>query len=153
MQVLEKIIIHDIIEVTTVSIPKGRYIKISDRPSYGLSFCEEGQIKYTHNGNEYVSDNKHAIILPQGQNYTLQGEKSGIYYVVNFICDEPIFDTVKLYPIQNIKAFINDFQQLKKLILFPENRLKIIGTFYQMLHRLSSYSVPCNIILRAIKYI
>ena len=75
---LSNITITDIKETFTVFSPKGRFEKIQNRKAYALSFCDKGQITYTHNGNEIISDKNHAIILPQGQSYTLFGDKTNI---------------------------------------------------------------------------
>ena len=79
MNDFKKIIITDVPEVFSVKSPKGRVEKINKRKTYGLSFCERGQITYTHNGVECVSDNKHIVILPQNQSYLLNGDKTGLF--------------------------------------------------------------------------
>lgn len=56
MDHLSKIVVTDIKETLTVSSPKGRFEKINNRKSYGISFCISGQITYTHRGEKFVSD-------------------------------------------------------------------------------------------------
>ena len=53
---LSNITITDIKEIVTVYSPKGRFEKIENRRSFGISFCADGQITYTHNGNSVISD-------------------------------------------------------------------------------------------------
>lgn len=76
MKGLKNIVVTEITGVMTVYSPKGRSVKMNNRKCYGMSFCSEGQITYTHNGKKFVSDNKHIIILPEGQSYTLRGDKT-----------------------------------------------------------------------------
>ena len=90
---LENITITDITETFTVFSPKGRFEKINDRKTYGLSVCNDGQTTYIHNGTKTISDKNHAVILPQGQSYTLYGNKTGIFPVINFTCTELLCDT------------------------------------------------------------
>ena len=54
---------------------------------------------------------------------------------------------------QNFEAFYNDFRQIKELLLFPENRIKAMGIFYLMIHRIISYSGVCRPLLPAIEFI
>ena len=81
---LSNITITDIKEIFTVFSPKGRFVKIENRKCFGLSFCIDGQITYTHNGNKIISDKNYAVILPEGQTYTLYGDKTGSFPVINF---------------------------------------------------------------------
>ena len=108
MNDLNKIVVTDIIDVRTVFSPKGRYAKINNRKCYSLSFCNEGQITYTHNKKIYVSDPHHAIILPKGQGYTIRGDKSGVFPVINFECFDFLCDTMILF----IKIYNNSISVL-----------------------------------------
>lgn len=153
MNALNKITVTDIKELFTVSSPRGRKEEIRNRKSYGLSFCAEGKITYKINGKPAVSDEKHAIILPKGQSYSLYGNKSGIFPVIDFDCKELLCDEVISLPIQSAETYIKDFEKMKALSLFEENRAEIMSVFYSMLHRLSLESSVRNVIIPAIKYI
>lgn len=153
MNNLDKIVITDINEIFTVMSRKGRSEKIHSRKSYGLSFCSEGQITYTHNGNKIISDKNHAIILPKGQTYTLYGNKTGSFQVINFQCDGILCNTVLALPIKNADTYIKDYEQIKALSLFRGNRTKIMSIFYDMLYRLSSHSTEMSVITPAIVYL
>ena len=84
MNILNKIIVTDIADLFTVSSNKGRNQKIKNREYYGLSFCSEGKITYTINGKQVISDKNYATILPKSQSYSLYGDKTGIFTVINF---------------------------------------------------------------------
>ena len=153
MNILNKIIVTDIADLFTVSSNKGRNQKIKNREYYGLSFCSEGKITYTINGKQVISDKNYATILPKSQSYSLYGDKTGIFTVINFDCIEFLCDEVISLPIQNPETYIKDFEKMKALSLFEENRAKMMSVFYGILHRLSTESSVHNIIFPAIKYI
>jgi len=132
----EEFALTDICELITVYSPKGKMVHVQNRATYGISFCEEGQITYYHKGKEYVSEPGVAIILPQGESYTLVGKKKGNFPVVNFTCTGFSCDRHMLIPINDREPFIKDFKRMQSLSLFPGNRLKIMGIFYQMLDKL-----------------
>lgn len=125
----EDIIITDIKEIFTVNSPKGRFEKMNLRTSYGLSFCQEGQITYTHNNRRVVSNKNCAVILPKGQSYTITGDKSGLFPVINFDCKTPLCDTVVSVSVQNNEAFLKDFEKLKTLSIFKQNRAEMMSVF------------------------
>ena len=150
---LSNIIITNIKEIFTVFSPKGRFAKIENRKSFGLSFCTDGQITYTHNGKKIISDKNHAVILPGGQTYTLYGDKTGNFPVINFVCADALCNTVVSLPIQNTEAYIKDFEKLRSLSLFDGNRAEMMSVFYHILHRLSAQSPSCKVIMPAIKYL
>lgn len=155
MNYLDKIVITDIINILTIFSTKGRYEKMNSRKCYGLSFCSEGQITYTHNKKEYVSNPHSAIILPKGQSYTIRGDKSGIFPVINFECSDFLCDTMVVLPVENIDLVMRDFVQMKNLFLFERNRAKVMSLFYNIIHTLSeSAAISGNsILLPAIKFL
>ncbi len=153
MENLKNIVVTEITDAITVYSPKGRFEKMTNRKCYGMSFCSEGQITYTHNDKKIISDNKHIIILPEGQSYTIKGDKTGIFPVINFTCTEPLCDTFLLFPIDNVDIFMNDFNTIKRLILFPETRTKVISIFYNMIHNIVSTDCCCKTIIPAVQYI
>lgn len=154
MNKLNEIVVTDIDNILTIPSPKGRYEKMTNRRCYGLSFCIEGQITYTHNGKEYVSDPGHAVILPQGQSYSLYGNKKGLFPLINFNCINPLCDTIEVLPIDNASTYIKDFEHMKSLFPFEKNRTKVISIFYDILYRLSSQStVKSSMLLPAEKFL
>ena len=103
---INSLTITKVIDAFTVNSPKGRKTVMQNRPSYGLSFCQSGQITYTHQGKSYISDADHAVILPKAQTYTLTGDKSGIFPVINFDCIGMPYDTIAIYRIKNPDVFL-----------------------------------------------
>ena len=150
---MKRIVVTDVVGAINVFSPRGTVGRINVRQSYGLSFCREGQITYCMNGSDYISDNRHIIILPQGQSYTLRSDKTGMFPVINFTCTDVISDTFLLFPIHDAEEFMSDFEKIKELILSPENRAKTMSVFDNMLHRLFSEESLYGAVLPAVKHI
>ena len=53
MNNLNKLIVTNIIDISMISSSKGRFAEMNNRKDYGLSFCKEGEIIYTHNNTNY----------------------------------------------------------------------------------------------------
>ena len=156
MNTLNEIVVADIVNILTVFSPKGRFEKMNNRKSYGLTFCNEGQITYTHNQKEYVSTTDYAIILPKGQSYTIRGDKTGTFPLINFECADFFCDTMIVLPVENTDIIMRDFSQMKKLFLFERNRAKVMSIFYNIIHTLSVSAISTSgnsILLPAIKHL
>lgn len=139
---LKNITVTKINNVITVQSEKGRNDKMTARETYGLSFCKEGQITYIQNGKEYVSNKDCAVILPKGGSYFIRRDKSGVFTVINFECLDFLCDTVKVIPIRGAEELTADYERMKKLFFFEENRAQIFSIFYGMLHKLRSDDIP-----------
>lgn len=154
MNILNKITITDIEDAVLVPSPRGRNLTMHNRKCYGLSFCMSGQITYSQKGKKYVSDKDHAVILPQNQSYSLYGDKSGLFPVINFYCLDFLCSEITLIPIKDADTYIKDFNTIKKLHLFQKNRAKVISVFYDILHKLYSESTNTSkILLPAVEYL
>ena len=86
MDNLDNIVITDIQTPIVVHSEKGRKFQMTNRQSYGLSLCISGQITYTMNGENYISHQNNAVLLPQGGTYSLFGDMEGLFPVINFKC-------------------------------------------------------------------
>ena len=147
------LVITEITRIFNVFSKKGRAENIKNRAQYGLSFCKEGQITYTHNGNKVISDKNHAVILPQNQSYSLYGDKTGSFPVIDFTCEKELCNTIISIPIENADVYVKDFKQLQSLFLFDGNRMEIMSVFYHILHRMVSQSNKYKVIMPAVKYL
>lgn len=139
---LKNIVVVSINNVFTVYSEKGRCDKINKRSSYGLSLCSEGQITYVQNGEKYVSNKDCAVILPKGGTYFVQGDKTGLFPVINFNCLGFLSDTVVVIPVQNTEALLADYERLKKLYYFGKDRMKMFSIFYGILSKLCFDNTP-----------
>ena len=139
MNGLENIFVSEIIDIFNVFSPKGREELMTDRKCFGLSFCKSGQITYTLDGKSYISDNCHAIILPKGKTYSIHGDRTGDFTVINFLCDKRFMsDSFISIKISSNERYIKDFEAMKELSLLPHSNLKIMEIFYRILNRLNS---------------
>ena len=133
---------------------KGHRHVESKRKYYALSLCYGGQITYTMNGKTYVSVPGTVVILPKNGAYSLVGDKEGIFPVLNFDCEENLCDTITVLPLSNPDACLRDCENLQRLFLFPENRLRIFSAFYELLNKVFRNQRPQeNLLYPAIRYI
>jgi AraC-like DNA-binding protein len=133
---LQSLTVTEVNGVTTVYSPKGRRAKIEHRATYGFSLCACGKITYTQNGVQYVEDRTHAVILPQGQSYSLYGDAEGYFPVINFSVLEPLCDTITVIELQNCDSILKSYEKIKKLFATDANRAKILSLFYDILGEL-----------------
>lgn len=146
-------VVTEVNKIYTVYPLEGRIDMVQNRPFFGLAFCMEGQITYNHNGHTITSTPGCAVLLPKGETYTLYGVKSGAFAVIDFDCNQTVCRTIALVEIGNAHDYIHDFERMKQLSLFEDNRLEMMSIFYHMLYRLYRQDVPCRAILPAIHYI
>lgn len=144
MNDLSMIVISAIHEANTVPSPRGRRLQIKKRGSYGLSFCLQGKITYTHCGRQFVSDSNHAIILPKDADYTLYGNETGLFPLINFDCNEPFTDTFLSIPLHNPDSYLSDYNRLSESLLFRRYNARSMSILYDMLDRLSRESFTGN---------
>jgi AraC-like DNA-binding protein len=133
MELLNDLTATGNLEVITVRQTKGMTAEIKKRSSYGLSFCYEGQITYTLDGVDYISDPNCAIILPKERTYSLRVDKSGFFPLINFDCDGFLCDRHIVLPLKNPSALIKGCEYIKKLSLFEKNRPKMMSAFYSLI--------------------
>lgn len=148
-----KITLTDICQIFTVNSVKGQSTPIKNRPSYGLSFCQSGRITYDLNGQRTVSDPSCAVFLPQNKTYTVIRDENGVFPVINFLSSDFICDQITAIPLQNSNLYLKEFEKMKTLSLYKENRAEIISIFYHILHQLSEENSTRNILLPALSYL
>lgn len=152
--ILDTVVITDIAPPVTVHSEKGRHFEMVNRPYFGLSLCINGQITYSMNGQKYVSDKTSAILLPQGGSYSLYGDKDGVFPVINFKCENLDCHTITLFPLKNPDVCIKHYENIKKLFLFNENKLKVYSIFYDLIDSISKEQLAKqNILYPAMKYL
>lgn len=136
MNNLDNIVITDIEIPIVVHSKKGRKFQMTNRQSYGLSLCISGQITYTMNGENYISDQSKAVLLPQGGTYSLFGDAEGLFPVINFKCKNFNCNEIMVFKLENPQAFLKSFEALKNLFLDDKNHLKIYSVFYELLSKI-----------------
>ena len=121
MNELENITVTDIKKMFNVMSPRSKTAEITDREYFGLSFCIDGQITYTIDGKKVVSDRTKAVILPKGRSYSLHGDKTGRFPVINFDCLNFTCGEILSFTVLNPAAYIKDYEKMKALSLFDGN--------------------------------
>lgn len=153
MNELENITVTDIKKMFNVMSPRSKTAEITDREYFGLSFCIDGQITYTIDGKKVVSDRTKAVILPKGRSYSLHGDKTGRFPVINFDCLNFTCGEILSFTVLNPTAYIKDYEKMKALSLFDGNRAEIMSIFYGILHRISLDNTPKSILTPAVNLI
>ena len=147
MSVVDKIVINDINGVLMIHSPKGRYTEMRNREYYGLSFCKSGQRTYTLNGVKTVSDKYHAVILPQGGSYTLYGDETGVFPLINFSTLSPFTDSFISIRLENPETYIKEVENLSN---YPS--AKSFSVLYKLLDRLGDEDKQGDSLSHVIKF-
>ncbi len=151
---LDKIVISSVNEVFTVNANRGHEFNMVDRKTYGLSFTENGKIIYYHNGKEYISDPKHAVIIPKGADYSLKCIKTGAFPLINFESlnfKEKEFITL---PVHGIQDYVQQYNKMKQLSLNEHSNAICMSIMYSIINQLYEDSLmKTNRLYPAIKYI
>ena len=89
---LDNIVVTKLFNILTIPIAQGRKIQMTDRYGYGLTFCatKGGRIHYYYQDGTYLSDYDHAVLLPMGRDYSLEGICKGDFPLINFYCEQPL---------------------------------------------------------------
>ncbi len=154
MPELSDIIITSVEAHATVYSEKNRTFTMVNRPSYGLSFCIDGKITYTHKGKTYISDRNHAVILPKGASYVLYGSEAGRFPLVNFQCEHLRLDAPLLIPLGNPDSYLADYEMFNNALVFLRSPAKAMSILYDIFHRLSQEQTGVNTPLQpAIAYL
>lgn len=151
MELLQKMVVTKVNKTMVVNSAAGRQVTVTNRPVFGLSLCESGQITYTMGTEHFVSRPGVAVLLPKGGNYTLHGDKNGLFPVINFQCKELECDRITLIPAAEQETCLRIFREMNQLSP-QENRLELLGAFYKLLSVLSVDNEP-KPMLSLIKYL
>ncbi len=142
------ITLTSILSVFVIPTNKDRYLQISNRPSYALSFCmDQGCIAYNKAGVITKSTKNTAVILPQGQNYTLKNEEGGNFPIINFLCDKPFTEDFIEIKLKNPDIYLKEFEKLRAAWLAGNDKARLYSLFYGLISRLGAEKEPTPPIL------
>lgn len=154
MKLFENIIVTEIKPPIIVHSEKGKKFHISNRPTFGLSLCSEGQITYIINNQKITASKDMAIILPSGSSYELIGDKNGIFPLINFMCEKFHCNDILTLHLNNPDICIKTLNNIKTLSQTSENRLEVYSEFYKLLNQIAIDDLSqTNILIPAVKYI
>ena len=153
MDMIQNIVITHIKPPMFVHSPKSNFYQKSNRSTYGLSFCQSGQITYYMDGKAFVSTPDCAVLLPKGGNYYLVGDEEGIFPLLNFECEGFSCDRITVIPISNTNSCLQDCKALQTLFLSPNNHARIFSLFYSLWDKVfQNQSYPNDLLHPAIRY-
>lgn len=151
MNIFDDIVITKIGDTLTIPHVKGKSNKMTNRFSYGLSFCRSGRIVYTKDGTKTVSDKTNAVILPQGASYTLRCEETGVFLLVNFRVLLPFTEDFISVPLENPDIYMKEFEELQKSSI-SGNSAKTFAIMYGLFHRLKNEGKSSDFLSPVIRY-
>ncbi|MBQ9964408.1 MAG: helix-turn-helix transcriptional regulator [Clostridia bacterium] len=137
MDVLEQLVITDVKEPLQVYFERGRRSQMRQRATYGLSLCLDGQITYTLNGQSVTSTKGTAVLLPKGGTYALKGERDGLFWVFNFLCEGFVCEEILAFTLANPAVCQAIASNIRHLYGHDGSRLEILGEFYKLLDRVT----------------
>ena len=138
MSLFQNTVLTKIHTPCTVFSEKGRNDGTTNRRFFGLSFCIGGQITYHQNGKSYVSHHQNAILLPKYATYTLDGDKEGLFPVINFECTGLDVAEITVLPLKDPAQYIKDFHALSNAFLHDNQKLRQFQLLYSILEKLDS---------------
>lgn len=131
-----QVIVTQINDCLVVRHSDGTRHDIRSRRSYGLAFSCGGTARYFQNDRVYRSDPTHALLLPQGQTYSLAVEHGGAFPLINFETAMPLTDHLTEICVSDAAPYLRDFARMREMSVFSEKRLYVLGVFYALLDRL-----------------
>lgn len=156
MSIWDEMTVTSIDSVIIVPSAEGRQVNINSRKQYALSFCfDDGQITYSMNGEKYVSNKSTAILLPLGATYSLHGDRTGSFPLINFYTTESFAQvTHKVCRLHSIDSYSTDFNTMYSLWNSNGSRAEMMSVFYRILSRLSREEQARHpTVNRAVEYI
>ncbi len=151
---LEKITVKEISAVMTKTFAKGMSVNISSRDGFGLLFCKEGKITCSYEGKTCAINPNHIVFLPKTESCIMRVDETGVFVLINFLCDEIVCDTIVSVPIKNVEPYLADFKKFEMFFQIKEKRLEIMSVFYKMMQRISAeMSNSYGILQSALKHL
>ena len=127
--------VRKITHVLTTEHSAGSHMRMQNRPWYGISLAIDGEIIYKHNGNRFISDSRHIVILPKDQTYELECVRSGKFALINFLLDTDItLDTFQVTEISNPEIFLALHKKIESLFLSYQSSkyARTLSGFYEI---------------------
>ena len=146
--------VTDVAFVRRIVSPAGRRFEMQDRKTYGLSFCQSGQIIYTMDGKRFVSDRQHAVLLPRTGSYSLSAPESGVFPTVDFSCtDLGLGQSIRTIPLASPDSYLALFGRLEAAFLPQTGRARCMSILYEMLDSLDREQQSYDPISPALSYL
>ena len=128
--------IKKITHVLTTEHNAHERMHMENRPWYGISLAIDGKIVYKHNGNRFISDSNHIVILPKNQSYELECVQSGKFTLINFLLDTDIaLDTFQIIEISNPEIILTLHKKIETIFISYQSSkyAKALSCFYEII--------------------
>lgn len=126
---------------TTVSpVQREERRSMQGRRTYGIIFSEPGQLIYSMNGKEFLSDPQHILLLPQGGEYQNYCVRQTECPMINFTMEgAKLPEEIVCFPVENSDGFLRDWKIIDDIWTFrrPGYRLRCLSGLYEILAKLS----------------
>ncbi len=135
---LDDIVASEICEAITIVQPKKRKQQIINRQYYGISFCKSGKITYIHKGQQYISDQTHAIFHPKNTSYLLICNEPGDFPIINFHSPVTLSDSfIQIDLTEPAAVFYSLHKKLQTFYFQQDKKAKGLSVFYEIVSLLS----------------
>ena len=142
---LSSIVIKEIMEVYPIPLSENENRQISNRRRTGFIFAEKGQLQYRMDGQTYVSDQNHAILLPFGSSYTIKSVTDSVSLLIDTNAEGYDYKhaSISTYKINSPSSFFSAFYRLDNIWTFKKNsyQLKCMAVLYDLLAKINETNV------------
>ena len=137
MEFLDKITVVNVPFAGTVRQPTGLVTDIEKRRAFAFSLPLSGRIVYTHDGEEFVSDENHLTLHPQGESYNLRCERAGEFIVIDFYATRFFTNKFHSFKISHPELLIERYHTIKEAHA-SGSRARTLSEFYAFISAISS---------------
>ncbi len=141
MLVLEKLRYHAITRFQFKSYKQGQKKYMINRPHYGFIFCLSGSVVFISDGNEYLCDQKHVILVPKNCNYEFYPMADSVMPIIDFELDDGEFNDFYSIDVYETNTFYKNFLKMEKRYLYNLESRELMGLseLYDITARLNGY--------------
>lgn len=159
MDIFEKMTVTSIEMAVNSVLSRGEEMTINNRRWYGLTFAADGCNVFTQNGKEYISDSRHALVLPKNATYSIYCREEGHFPVINFFVSKPIdVENIVSIEIPGSAYFVSRCEKLRRLTVIGDtaSRAKSLAVVYDIisqLARMDSLADYSPVLYPAVRYL
>ncbi len=132
--------IKEIVFLLDIFLNQNEVRYITDRPRMGLIFVSKGRLNYECNDKRYVSDQTHALLLPQGSEYKVTCTEESLSHLIDFTVDPPAdIPEIISFSIGSNMNYLKTFRYIDYICTFNKisYKLKSKASLYDIMARLN----------------
>ncbi len=104
-----------------IPIHAGEKRRIVNRMNSGLVFAPRGVIRYVQNGQSFLNDGGHVLLLPEQSSYTIECDEGDLCPLINFQCSE-FFSNIMAFSFTDPEAALAGFDELAAGLVFHRSQ-------------------------------